>query len=209
MRFDIHIHTDISPCSSMSIDTIIETAKARGLDGICITDHNSMDALLSVSEGAQENGICVIVGVEYDTPEGDYLLFGPFSDLSWATGLDTDRMLARLRDRGGIAIAAHPFRKDRSVPEYIIAQGLCAAVERYNGRNSGDENSAVEPWVSRYNPVLCGGSDAHEPHEIASYCTDIDADITGRDDFINAVKSGKCVPVIGAGSEGRAPIFCK
>ncbi|MDX9771348.1 MAG: PHP domain-containing protein, partial [Tenuifilaceae bacterium] len=42
-RADLHIHTVLSPCGDldMSPRNIVELAKARNLDIIAVTDHNS------------------------------------------------------------------------------------------------------------------------------------------------------------------------
>jgi len=191
----------------MDPELIIRTAKSRGLDGICITDHNSLDVLADVREGLQKNGLCVVIGTEYDTPLGDFLLFGPFNDLLWTRGLEPGEMLTRLREMGGIAVAAHPFRTGRGVSEEIISQGLCSVIEIFNGRNSEDENRSAEQWIGRYDLVLCGGSDAHEPREIGTFATEIGGDIRNRWDFISAVRSGNCVPCFGHAC--RIPFTCR
>src|SRR4051794_27066001 len=56
---DLHMHTDHSPDCATPVDVLLETAKARGLGAIAVTDHN-------VISGAQEaaaraDGIKVIV----------------------------------------------------------------------------------------------------------------------------------------------------
>jgi predicted metal-dependent phosphoesterase TrpH len=149
-------------------------------------------------EGIQENGLCVIIGAEYGTPHGDFLLFMPCNGLSWARGLETGEMLYRVREMGGVAIAAHPCRTGRSVSEEIFARGLCSVIEIYNGRNSDEENRRAAVLIDRYDPFLCGGSDAHEPHEIGTCATHIDGVIRNRFDFIAAIRSGACVPLVGA-----------
>jgi predicted metal-dependent phosphoesterase TrpH len=51
----------------MAVQDAIARAKERGLDGLCITDHNTLDVRHVLSEGVQENGLCVIFGMEYST----------------------------------------------------------------------------------------------------------------------------------------------
>ena len=41
MVIDLHVHSSpASPCSSIPVEQLIEEARAIGLDGICLTDHN-------------------------------------------------------------------------------------------------------------------------------------------------------------------------
>jgi predicted metal-dependent phosphoesterase TrpH len=195
MLFDLHVHTSFSPCGNMNIQDVIARAGTRGLDGVCITDHHTMAVRRVVSEGVQENGLCVLFGMEYSTPQGDFLLFGPFEEL--APNLSADLLLAMVRDKGGAAVAAHPFRKARPVDERVVRRGLCHAVEAINGRNTPFENSAVENW-RRYRLTQCGGSDAHTADELGTFATRFLIPLQTRRDLIQALREGSCRPEIPA-----------
>ena len=139
MLFDVHVHTTHSSCSALAIEEILLNARSRGVDGVCITDHNTMNVRNDIVEGIQDDGLCVIIGMEYDTPDGDFLLFGPIEDLR--PGLDAEEVLHIVSERGGVSIAAHPFRQDRPVAESVMQKGLCRVIEGINGRNSEFENA--------------------------------------------------------------------
>jgi predicted metal-dependent phosphoesterase TrpH len=202
MLFDLHVHTALSPCSNMNIDDIVVRARQRGLDGICITDHNTMDIRHAIAEGIQENGLCVLFGMEYSTPQGDFLIFGQFEDL--ASDLDGDLLLSTVRNRGGAAVAAHPFRKARPTDERLVRSSLCCGVERINGRNTFSENSAVERWIRRYRLTQCGGSDAHTLDELGTFATRFFMPVRSRADLIQALDRGLCRPEIPAGQALRS-----
>jgi predicted metal-dependent phosphoesterase TrpH len=195
MLFDLHVHTSFSPCGHMNIEDVIVRARERGLDGVCITDHHTMGIRHVIAEGVQKNGLCVLFGMEYSTPQGDFLLFGPFEEM--ASGLSADRVLATVGDNGGAAVAAHPFRKARPVDERLVRNGLCHAVEVVNGRNTPFENSAVENW-RRYGLPQCGGSDAHTLDELGTFATRLQTPIRTRGDLIQALRQGLCRPEIPA-----------
>ncbi|MDD2388133.1 MAG: PHP domain-containing protein [Desulfobacterales bacterium] len=190
MIFDTHVHTNLSSCSNLKIDDILTHAGARGLDGVCLTDHQTMDIRHHLKEGIQDNGLCVIVGMEYSTTDGDFLIFGPFETIE--PGLPAIRLLEMVRQRDGIAIAAHPFRTGRSVSEFIIRDGWCDIVESVNGRNSFTENQKVDSWRQRYALTECCGSDAHALNELGKVTTCLTAPVRSRDDFIRAFKNGCC-----------------
>ncbi|MFZ0611301.1 MAG: PHP domain-containing protein [Desulfobacterales bacterium] len=194
MIFDMHVHTSLSPCSGMDVDEAVMCAKERGLDGICITDHNTMDVRHTLSEGLQENGICVIFGMEYSTSQGDFLVFGPFEGL--AHDLPAHQLLQTVEKNGGIAVAAHPFRRNRPVNEQIIQEGLCSAIESFNGRNTLTENLAAERWRRCYDLLECGGSDAHTIEEVGTFATRFFVPIQTRSDLITALKKRQCQPEI-------------
>lgn len=192
MIIDLHVHTTYSSCSQLEIDAILNNALSRGLDGVCITDHNCMDASRDIVEGIQDNGLVVIIGMEYDTPEGDFLLFGSFEDLK--PGLMAEELLKIVDERSGAAVAAHPFRRDRPVDQRVIQRGLCRAVESINGRNSELENVKTHIWLNKYPLVQCGGSDAHSLEELGIAGTTVAVPVRTRDDLIYAIKNGLCVP---------------
>lgn len=192
MIFDMHVHTTFSPCSRMRVDEAVAAAKQSGLDGICITDHDTMHIRHALSEGEQENGVVVIFGMEYTTARGDFLVFGPFEALD--PGLSADRLLQIVDQSGGIAIAAHPFRKDRPVDGRIIEDGRCRVIESLNGRNTTTENAAVQHWRGDYDLTECGGSDAHTVEEVGAFATRFFAPVRTRSDLIAALKNGSCRP---------------
>lgn len=70
-RTDLHIHTVLSPCGDleMSPAQIVSLAKARGLDIIGITDHNSTRQCRLIWELGQKVGLTVIPGCEATTRE--------------------------------------------------------------------------------------------------------------------------------------------
>ncbi len=188
MKFDIHVHTNLSPCSQIPLTDLLAEAPFKGVQGICITDHDTMDVRKKIKEGVQSNGLCVLFGQEYSTQEGDFLLFGPFEQL--IPGLSANLLLQYVGNSGGVAIAAHPFRKGRSVSEHLIKKQLCTIVEGVNGRNSQQENEAVLSWQVDYGLKPVGGSDAHTLDEVGSVSTHFTTPITDRADFIRALKRG-------------------
>ncbi|THB64686.1 MAG: PHP domain-containing protein [Desulfovibrio sp.] len=192
MLLDLHVHTAISPCSDLALDDILAHARSRGLDGVCITDHDSMDARHLLRRSVQDNGLLVIVGLEYATSQGDFLLFGPFEDLE--PGLDAPSMLARVERAGGVAVAAHPCRLRRPVHIDLVAQGLVHAVETLNGRNTVEENRQAQDWAKRAHLPSVGGSDAHTLAELGRSPTRFFQPVSCLADLVAALRQGACAP---------------
>ncbi len=186
MLFDLHVHTDISPCSKMSLEDAILHAKECGLDGICITDHHSMAGMEKIKEGPQSNGVCVIFGMEYSTAQGDFLIFGPYQHLP--KGLDALDLLAYVRATGGVAIGAHPFRRGRSIREDLFRTRFVKVAEGMNGRNNSDENQVALTRLPRYGTALVGGSDAHQIEELGRVKTELPIKVLSKRDFIEAIR---------------------
>ncbi len=195
MLFDMHIHTAFSPCGHMDLTDILSEATAMGLDGICITDHDSMAAGEVIREGIQENGLCVIVGMEYTSVDGDFLLFGPFEDLP--SGLGGYDLLKAVRKANGAVVAAHPFREGRQINEGLLRSDLITAIEVLNGRNLAEENRLAADCAKTRSLLRVGGSDAHRPEEIGRFVMRFEEKITSRADFIRALRNGNYAPELG------------
>jgi predicted metal-dependent phosphoesterase TrpH len=195
MQIDLHVHTRFSTCSRLSLDEILAHAAGRGLDGVCITDHHSMQALERIVPGLQPNGLRLFVGQEYSTDDGDFLIFGAAAAL--APGMSARCLLAAVAQMGAAAVAAHPFRSQRSISEFIIRDKLCRIVESVNGRNSAAANQQVDQWRRRYDLIECAGSDAHALEELGRVKTCFHVPIDSTADLVHALNNGLCSPYAG------------
>lgn len=189
MLLDLHVHSTFSPCSSIGLQDILSQAQSKGLDGVCITDHDTMAARQWISEGIQANGLCIIVGQEYSTRQGDFLLFGDYAELR--PGLSAFQVLSHVQATGGVAVAAHPFRSHRQVDQAIVQAGLCSVIEQDNGRNTRLENSKTQAWLKHYPLIPVAGSDAHTLLELGRCPIQFHFPIFNSLDLIQALKSGQ------------------
>jgi predicted metal-dependent phosphoesterase TrpH len=192
MIFDMHTHTNLSSCSTLDVHDMIDEAGKLDLDGVCITDHQTMDVRHQIKEGPQSNGLIVIVGMEYDTPDGDFLIFGPYEEIP--PGMGGEALLNHVKTTGGVAVAAHPFRKGRMLNETLVQNRLCHVAEGINGRNSDIENLKFDRLRKRYGLTEIGGSDAHTLTELGRAVTRFSAPIRSRKDLIYALDHSLCEP---------------
>ena len=71
MKFDLHIHSCLSPCANleMSPSEIVARAVAAGIDGIALTDHQSARNTPAIAECARRAGLKCLFGMEVQTAE--------------------------------------------------------------------------------------------------------------------------------------------
>ena len=71
MKFDLHIHSCLSPCANleMSPSEIVARAVAEGIDGIALTDHQSARNTPAIAECARRAGLKCLFGMEVQTAE--------------------------------------------------------------------------------------------------------------------------------------------
>lgn len=186
MIVDMHIHTSFSPCSAINIPDLVERARETGLDGICITDHDTTASRNVFSNKVECEGICVIVGMEYTTMRGDFLVFGPAEYVP--CGMDAEGLIGWVKKEGGVAIPAHPFRKSRPTDPGILSS--FKVVEVLNGRNRPSENETCRKWLAQYGNGTrqTGGSDAHTLEEVGQIVTVFDKNIYGVEGLIDELQ---------------------
>lgn len=108
----VHCHEMRNSSDSfMSLEEIVEQARQIGLDGVCITDHESMGLREYAELYSKKTGFPVFVGAEYLTREGDILAFG-IDRLPDEEQLPAQEFINYVNERGGVCIAAHPFRNN-------------------------------------------------------------------------------------------------
>ncbi len=198
MRFDLHIHSNHSRDSGLSIDEILKQAVKKGLDGIAICDHNTILGSLHAIERAEELNLPLLVlpAIEVSTTGGHIIVLGVREDIQPdLTPPETIRIAHR---KGGIVIAAHPF-KIRSIGN---VDGLeIDAIETFNSRCIFGENTKAKEMAQVLGKPEVGGSDSHMLATIGLGFTDIDAE-KSQESVLEAIKEGRTV------SGGRvAPLY--
>lgn len=76
MRYDLHLHTCLSPCADrdMTPAAVAGLAKLAGAELIAVTDHNSALNLPAVERACREYGLRLLPGLEVTTAEEIHLL---------------------------------------------------------------------------------------------------------------------------------------
>lgn len=188
MRLDLHMHSRYSPDSRMDPVEIVKIARRRGLDGIAITDHNAVDAVQAAREHALSVGLLVIPGTEISTEDGHVLAYGIADTLPRnRRAVDTvEDVLAR----GGVPVAAHPFRFWSGLGKDQAVAAPFAAYEVQNARTLRRGNARARALAATQRVGLTGGSDAHFYHEIGRAVTAV-ADASTEGEVLEALRRGR------------------
>lgn len=191
MIFDLHIHEKKnSSDSQLDIYRAIEVAKAKRIDGICITDHDSLGLKNEVYDIIQETDFKVIVGVEIFSLDGDLLCFG--IDSLPEKRMSAQKTIEFVKSRGGVCIAAHPFRDNGRGLGFKIREleGL-DAIEVLNGRTKKMGNKLAIELAEELEIPMIAGSDAHTDDEVGNFVTHFDVPIETEQDLVEAIQNGK------------------
>ena len=195
MLLDMHMHIwPTSTDSYMTLEDAVDQAKELGLDGICITDHDSLEIKEKANRYSEKIGYPIFVGVEILTYQGDVVVFG--MDELPDRMLHVEELLDLVEEEGGAAIAAHPFRKNnRGLGEGIgDIYARLAGVEVLNGNTPIDLNVEADNLTRELEIGRVGASDAHHKHEVGRYATKFDKRISSIEELVYELRSGNFVP---------------
>ncbi|NLC06808.1 MAG: PHP domain-containing protein [Syntrophomonadaceae bacterium] len=197
-KIDLHVHSRYSFDCSVNPEHLIKWGKKRGMDAICITDHNSYLSSAPIEEVAKDSGLIVLRGAEASTSCGHLILYGVQDD-SWnkqgLTGqLDPQRLIDYVNDQGGAVIAAHPFRKGEEHSggwRMAKLRGL-AAIDVWNLRCTDEENRQAVELAKEMGLPMVGGSDAHAAVEVGLAYSIVNVKVNSIQDLVIALKKGWC-----------------
>lgn len=171
MLYDLHTHSMYSD-GAASPEAMIKQARAIGLSGIAITDHNEIKGAMEAIRIAPPD-FKVIPGIEVSSAAGHILALGLTRIIP--RGLPADDTVDLIHAAGGIAIAAHPFDRLRQGVGDLVFTVDFDAVEVYNGHTMLGYMSPKEILKKLKVPAV-GGSDAHLLCEIGSVVMYLDGD---------------------------------
>lgn len=188
MLIDLHCHTlPLSQCSSLQPEELIDLARQRGLDGVCLTEHDRFWPEDGLAELRERISFAVFSAVELTTDLGHVLAFGLRPGLSLATAAAA---FAAAQECGGLLFLAHPardglLRVTHETVEYF------ESVEALNGSDTRLQNLAAKGLAHGFRLPGIGGSDAHTPAEVGRVATSFLDNIKSNEELLAALKAGR------------------
>lgn len=161
LKLDLHLHSMYSDDATGSPKDIIKFVKKKGLDGISITDHNTIEGSLKALKLAPKN-FTVVPGVEISTLDGHILGLDIKENIS--RSLSIEETVERIIDVGGIAIVPHLFRNMSGIKIENLKKinNKIPAIEVYNSCSLPRTNIKSAKVAMKFNLGGIGGSDSHD-----------------------------------------------
>jgi predicted metal-dependent phosphoesterase TrpH len=189
MKIDLHVHTRASFDCLTDPESVLKCARDRGLDMICVTDHNEIAAAQALHRVHPEH---VIVGEEVKTAERVDII-GLFLSERIAKGTPARETCRRIRGQGGIVYVPHPFAGGKGGGGRILEQvaDLVDAVEGFNARiHDAALNAQAVSWARARDLPLGAGSDAHTLGEVGRAWVEMPAFDGTPAGFLAALRNG-------------------
>ncbi len=213
-RIDHHIHTTrYSPDSVMDPIELVERAKAVGLSGVGITEHDCLwpeDELAELQAAAGD--LLVLAGVEVSALEGHFLVYGLKSLDGIEPGISLRRLIAIVHRAEAAIVAAHPYRWEQEFDEIFDAHGHgLHGIELVSNNVTHQTRARAERLLERHPFPTTGSSDAHHSEVVGCYFTEFPQRIENLSQFVSALRSGTAQPghrpgaILTSGPVHRAP----
>ena len=105
---ELHCHT-VHSDGDFTVETLLQTARERGLDGICLTDHNTTAGWAQAQKSVSPAVLC---GIEWTTYFGHMPVLDCRKYVDWRDAVphNIDEKLRAVHENGGLCGIAHPYQ---------------------------------------------------------------------------------------------------
>jgi predicted metal-dependent phosphoesterase TrpH len=182
-NIDLHTHTFFSGDGVSSPEDNIAAARAKGLQGFAVTDHNTCDAVtyllekgLMREDGLPVDDFLIVPGQEVTTAEGHLLCIGAtIPDLK---GTPAREVCEIIHERGGLAIPPHPYDLFRAGIRFPVLETL--PIDALEVFNAATTLRRYNTYAFKYAQVrglpMTAASDAHHSAALGTAYTILDTD---------------------------------
>ena len=167
MKYDMHIHSKYSSDGVLEPEKIVKIATKMGLNGIAITDHNTIKGGLKAKK-YENKDFTVIVGSEIMTERGE--IIGLFLEEE-VKSKDVQEVISEIKEQNGIIIIPHPFDELRHSAFHPTEEDakFIDCIEGFNSRCVYQKyNEKAVDFAMKHNLMIAAGSDAHFANEIGN-----------------------------------------
>jgi len=162
IAIDFHIHSCFSFDSLTKPHQILQEARSKGLDGVAVTDHETIQGGLATALLNRDPNFLVIVGAEYSTEAGDIIGLFLQEEIS---SRDPLALIREIHQQDGLVLLPHPFHGHRLDPNILKEVDI---IESFNARETPENNRKALDLARKLNkPTMCG-SDAHLAQDIGT-----------------------------------------
>jgi predicted metal-dependent phosphoesterase TrpH len=207
MILDMHVHTQISRDATATVEeyceAIVRYREHFPIDGFVLTEHRVIDGSIDYRKLGDKYGIQIFQGIEVDGDFGHILLYGVTDECLRYIDITNRRLNDRevvhiMRECGGIAISAHPFRESlhgKALEEKREWVAGVEIIEQFNGANSAAQNAKASAIVARDGLRGIGGSDAHYVNWFLKCATVFERKVETTHALVEELYAGRFTPI--------------
>ncbi len=214
-KTELHCHTsEVSKCSSVPAEQIVEPYIEKGYSTLVITNHFSpysfdhiedapweekIDLFMSAYHNAvkaSKGRLNILLGMEYRNvySANDYLVYGVTEEILRKYNYDSKHNFIQMKlkafrkiadEHGMLIFQAHPFRNGMTITNPELLDGI----EVLNGHRRHDSrNDVAALWARKFALLKIGGSDAHQSGDEGTVALHSRKIITTNDELLKTLK---------------------
>ncbi|MEM4259043.1 MAG: CehA/McbA family metallohydrolase [Candidatus Thermoplasmatota archaeon] len=190
LKLDLHVHSQYSEDGSGTPQQLIDHVQKKGLQGIAITDHNTLEGSLQARKLAPKDFV-VIPGIEISTTDGHMIALNVTSSI--AAHKSVEETVDLILDHGGIPVVPHVFRNMSGIKKDKLnkIKSKISVIEVFNGCSLPKTNLKTAHLARKYAFGGTGGSDAHDPIYAGFAYTTVDTTAIDADTIIAEIVKKK------------------
>ena len=190
LKLDLHIHSQYSEDATGSPKDIIKILQKKGLQGMAIADHNTVEGGLKALKVKPKEFI-VIPGVEISTKDGHMLAFNVTENIK--RHLSVEETVEKIIDAGGLPVVPHLFRNMSGIKKEKLRniRTKISAIEVFNSCSLPQTNLKTAKIAKEYGLGGTGGSDAHDPIYAGYAYTTVDTTDINIDSILSEINKKK------------------
>jgi len=183
LNFDLHVHSFFSSDGVAAPEAIVASARAKGLSGIAITDHNTCECVdyfmahgFMNKAGTPVDGFLIIPGQEVTTAEGHLLCLGGV--LPNLKGMSAAEVVKLIHAQGALAVPPHPYDLVRAGIRRTVLDALdIDALEVFNAATTLRRyNKQAFDYAKERGLPMTAASDAHHESAVGTAFTILDTE---------------------------------
>jgi predicted metal-dependent phosphoesterase TrpH len=198
LLIDLHCHSRFSADGVAEPEALVEEARAKGLNGFAITDHNTSACVdyfekhgFLNKEGTPVNGLLIIPGQEITTAEGHLLAIG-ISLPDNLKGIPAAEAVKLIHEKGGLAIPPHPYDFFRAGIREPVLQTLdIDGLEVFNAATTFKRyNKHAFKYAQLRGLPMTAASDAHDHAALGTAYSILEAEEFSVAGVLQAIRKG-------------------
>jgi predicted metal-dependent phosphoesterase TrpH len=190
LKLDLHLHSEYSGDGMGSPEEIIKILKKKGLNGMAITDHNTIKGSLKAL-GIAPKDFIVIPGIEISTSDGHIIALNVRETIQ--RELSAEETVEKILDLGGTPIVPHLFRSMSGIKKENLMKikSKVSVIEVFNSCSVPTTNLKTAKVAKDLKLGGTGGSDAHNPKYVGWGYTTINTTDFNIDTIISEINKQK------------------
>jgi len=190
LKLDLHIHSMYSEDAEGSPKELMKIIQKKGLQGMALTDHNTVDGVVHAQKHVEKNFI-FIPGIEISTKDGHLLALNITEVIP--RGLSVEETIDLIIDKGGTPIVPHVYRNMSGIKLTQLKKiaSKLKAIEVFNGCSMPTTNLRMAQTAAALHLGGTGGSDSHIPQYAGEAYTTVETTDVSVEGVIQAIHQKK------------------